>query len=91
MFSKHKLDAARIDFHNSFPPTRRSKTCERIEFPSGEYRSTIKYHASLKSPNSCVLRRMLQTQLHPVGFQGSHVYLVTTGKPSTEIAMRPLE
>ena len=38
MFSKHKLDAARIDFHNSFPPTRRSKTCERIEFPSGEYR-----------------------------------------------------
>ena len=37
MFSKHKLDAARIDFHNSFPPTRRSKTCERIEFPSGEY------------------------------------------------------
>ena len=36
MFSKHKLDAARIDFHNSFPPTRRSKTCERIEFPSGE-------------------------------------------------------
>ena len=37
MFSKHKLDAARIDFHNSFPPTRRSKTCERIDFPSGEY------------------------------------------------------
>ena len=37
MFSKHKLDAARIDFHNSFPPTRRSKTYERIEFPSGEY------------------------------------------------------
>ena len=37
MLSKHKLDAARIDFHNSFPPTKRSKTCERIEFPSGEY------------------------------------------------------
>ena len=49
MFSKHKLDAARIDFHNSFPPTRRSKTCERIEFPSGEYHLTYLHHIQFLS------------------------------------------
>ena len=35
IFSKHQLDAARADFHNSFPPTRRSNSCERNEFPCG--------------------------------------------------------
>ena len=34
---KHQLDAARTDFQKSFPPTKRNKASERIEFPNGVY------------------------------------------------------
>ena len=53
MFPKHQLDTAPIDFHNSFPPTKRSKTCERIEFPSGEY--VMKEDKSTKTLASCAV------------------------------------
>jgi len=35
-----QLDAARTDFQKSFPPTRRNKASERIEFPNGVYQIT---------------------------------------------------
>ena len=31
------LDAARTDFQKSFPPTKRNKANQRIEFPNGVY------------------------------------------------------
>ena len=32
---KHQLNAARTDFQIFFPPTKRNKASERIEFPNG--------------------------------------------------------